>query len=250
MHGKTSKGFGKQRFLSLYREPRFNRRFPFSSCAHGVISCDAAIEAHSLKNYFGAIAEHSRRRGKTASGDLLFGNFDTFLLSNLTNGAKGGVHVTEVTNASRTQLLQPRNTGLRRKVAVRRILEFWALGRKNEFVFYNQKTGTPFVDLSAGLELACKKGGITGVTWHTLRHTFASRLLERGADIMTVKELLGHSTVAVTMRYTHSNLDSKVAAVGKLVGNCYNPATPCTEMQQSKPKVQSVTNSPLTHGVR
>jgi glycerol kinase len=44
-------------------------------------------------------------REKTASGDLLFGNVDTFLLSNLTGGAKGGVHVTDITNASRTQLL-------------------------------------------------------------------------------------------------------------------------------------------------
>ena len=123
---------------------------------------------------------------------------------------------------------------------VRRTLEFWALGRKNEFVFYNQKTGEPFVDLDAGLQLACKKAEIEGVTWHTLRHTFASRLLERGVDIMTVKELLGHSTVTVTMRYTHSNLDSKVAAVGKLAGNCYNPATPCTKLQQSPPKVSQI----------
>lgn len=119
-------------------------------------------------------------------------------------------------------------------------MEFWALGRRNEFVFYNQKTGKPFVDLSAGLELACKKAGITGVTWHTLRHTFASRLVYRGVDIMTVKELLGHSTVTVTMRYTHSNLDSKIAAVEKLAGKCYNPATPSTKMQQSVPKVSQI----------
>jgi glycerol kinase len=44
-------------------------------------------------------------REKTASGDLPFGNVDTFLLSNLTGEANGGVHVTDVTNASRTQLL-------------------------------------------------------------------------------------------------------------------------------------------------
>src|SRR5712692_7263688 len=44
-------------------------------------------------------------REKAAAGELLFGNIDTFLLWNLTGGAKGGVHMTDVTNASRTQLL-------------------------------------------------------------------------------------------------------------------------------------------------
>jgi glycerol kinase len=42
---------------------------------------------------------------KAAAGELLFGNIDTFLVWNLTGGARGGVHVTDVTNASRTQLL-------------------------------------------------------------------------------------------------------------------------------------------------
>ncbi len=44
-------------------------------------------------------------REKAAGGELLFGNIDTFLLWNLTGGPRGGVHVTDVTNASRTQLL-------------------------------------------------------------------------------------------------------------------------------------------------
>src|SRR5215467_11625337 len=44
-------------------------------------------------------------REKAAAGELLFGNMDTFLLWNLTGGAKSGVHATDVTNASRTQLL-------------------------------------------------------------------------------------------------------------------------------------------------
>jgi glycerol kinase len=42
---------------------------------------------------------------RAAAGELLFGNIDTFLLWNLTGGAQGGVHATDVTNASRTQLL-------------------------------------------------------------------------------------------------------------------------------------------------
>jgi glycerol kinase len=44
-------------------------------------------------------------REKAAAGELLFGNIDTFLLWNLTGGPQGGVHATDVTNASRTQLL-------------------------------------------------------------------------------------------------------------------------------------------------
>src|SRR6266581_2802854 len=42
---------------------------------------------------------------KAAAGELLFGNIDTFLLWNLTGGSESGVHITDVTNASRTQLL-------------------------------------------------------------------------------------------------------------------------------------------------
>lgn len=42
---------------------------------------------------------------RAAAGELLFGNMDTFLLWNLTGGSNGGTHVTDVTNASRTQLL-------------------------------------------------------------------------------------------------------------------------------------------------
>ncbi len=115
-----------------------------------------------------------------------------------------------------------------------KVLEAWWLGRKNEIVFYNPETGKPFVDLKAGFALACRKAGISGVTWHTLRHTFASRLVNRGVDIVTVQELLGHSTVTVTMRYTHTNLDSKRAAVEKLDSFGDNLVTVRPKMQQPR----------------
>ncbi|HMD37914.1 MAG TPA: hypothetical protein VKH15_01450 [Candidatus Acidoferrum sp.] len=41
---------------------------------------------------------------KAAAGELLFGNIDAFLVRNLSGGPKGGIHFTDVTNASRTQL--------------------------------------------------------------------------------------------------------------------------------------------------
>ena len=115
---------------------------------------------------------------------------------------------------------------------------FWNIGRSaegtNSFSTIPRPESHSWIS-KAGFALACKKAGIDGVTWHTLRHTFASRLVNRGVDIVTVQQLLGHSTVTVTMRYTHTNLDSKRAAVAKLEGFSDNLVTVCTKMQQSSP---------------
>ncbi len=49
----------------------------------------------------------------------------------------------------------------------------------------------------------CEKAGLRKIGWHTLRHTFASRLASLGAPIISIKELLGHSSIEITMRYAH-----------------------------------------------
>jgi integrase len=84
------------------------------------------------------------------------------------------------------------------------------------YVFVNGKTGTLFRDIKRSFQTACKRAGINSLRFHDLRHTFASRLVERGVDIITVKELLGHSTIRMTERYTHSHMDLKRKAVGCL----------------------------------
>jgi len=58
--------------------------------------------------------------------------------------------------------------------------------------------------------------GIQDFHFHDLRHTFASHLIMAGVDITTVKELLGHKTLTMTLRYAHLAPSHKVKAVDVL----------------------------------
>ena len=51
--------------------------------------------------------------------------------------------------------------------------------------------------------LACNRAGIKNLRFHDLRHTFATRLVLAGVDLATVSKLLGHSSITMTMRYSH-----------------------------------------------
>jgi integrase len=84
------------------------------------------------------------------------------------------------------------------------------------YVFYSPMTGDHFKDVKGALSAAVKRAALTKVTWHMFRHTFASRLTRSGVDIVTVKDLLGHSNISTTLRYAHSNEDAKRRAVAKL----------------------------------
>ncbi len=85
-----------------------------------------------------------------------------------------------------------------------------AAGRGTPALFLNQRGGrlsrqTAWQIISD----AAEKAGLTGhISPHTLRHSFATHLLEGGADVRVVQELLGHSSVATTQIYTLVTVDA------------------------------------------
>jgi hypothetical protein len=63
---------------------------------------------------------------------------------------------------------------------------------------------------------AAKAAGLKDVTWHTLRHTFISRLMMAGVDVRTVMDLAGHKSISMTMRYAHLAPGHSAKALEKL----------------------------------
>src|SRR5690606_8228102 len=60
---------------------------------------------------------------------------------------------------------------------------------------------------------SAKNAQLRRIGWHVLRHTFASHLVMRGAPLKAVQELMGHSTIEMTMRYAHLSPDARRQAV-------------------------------------
>ncbi len=83
-----------------------------------------------------------------------------------------------------------------------------------EFVF-TKADGMPYRGVR-GFAQACRRAGLSGVTPHTLRHTFASRLVMTGADLRTVQDLGGWKTIGMVERYSHLSPSHKAQAVERI----------------------------------
>jgi len=86
------------------------------------------------------------------------------------------------------------------------------------------KAGQPCYDFKRQFGNAVKKADIHNFCFHDLRHTFASHLVMSGVDLMTVKELLGHATLTMTMRYSHLAPDRRMRAI-KTLDSAYQTDT-------------------------
>lgn len=92
----------------------------------------------------------------------------------------------------------------------------WRSAKPSEWVFEG-KNGQPLSDIKKGWLKLLEQAEITNFRFHDLRHHFASKLVMAGVDLNTVRELLGHSDIKMTLRYAHLAPEHKSKAVSLLI---------------------------------
>ncbi len=95
-------------------------------------------------------------------------------------------------------------------------LHTWHKQCSNHDLVFPNKEGKQMDNVRKSWCSILKKSNITNFRWHDLRHHFASRLVMAGVDLNTVRELLGHSNLAITLRYAHLAPAHKAEAVARL----------------------------------
>jgi len=109
------------------------------------------------------------------------------------------------------------------------------IGKPAEAPVFESRKGEPYRSLRTAFMTACRKAEITDFRWHDLRHTFASHLVMAGVDLTTVKELLGHKSIDMTLRYSHLSQDHKRQATDRLADKIGVGVPPNFPPQAEKP---------------
>ena len=165
-------------------------------------------------------------RERAEAGDLCFGNMDSWVLWNLTGGVHGGVHITDVTNASRTMLMDIRTLAWRPGLCeafgvpmlmlpeIRSSSEIYGYGRKNGLLIDTPVAGILGDQQAAAFGQACFRPGMAKNTYGTgcfmLLNTGEEPVFSRHGLLTTVAYRLGGAKPAYA-------LEGSVAVAGSVV---------------------------------
>ena len=101
--------------------------------------------------------------------------------------------------------------------------------RSSEYVFTSEKTGGRLIDVNKAFSSARLEAGIPDFQLRDLRHSCATRLSDKGEELVTVAEILGHTDIRMTKRYSHGMHERKRAALEELVSDRHVNLTPKRE---------------------
>jgi len=192
----------------------------------------AALEAREANDRAGRISANEWRAARNYEllPELPEDQFTDYLrpmvLLSLNTGARQGELVklrwnaVDLDNAVITLHGDTTKSGSTRHIPLnteaREALERWRKQSTGPIVFPG-RDGGELAEIKTAWANLLKAAKITAFRWHDMRHHFASRLVMAGVDLNTVRELLGHSDLKMTLRYAHLAPEHKAAAVQKLM---------------------------------
>lgn len=88
---------------------------------------------------------------------------------------------------------------------------------KTGLVFVNEETGKAFTTIKKAWSTVRNTAKLENFRWHDFRHHFASQLVMAGVDLNTVRELMGHADIKMTLRYAHLAPEHKAEAVERII---------------------------------
>lgn len=107
---------------------------------------------------------------------------------------------------------------------------------------FPSKDGKPYTNIRKSFFTALKNAGIINFRFHDLRHNFCSHLAMSGVDLNTIRELVGHKSLEMTLRYSHLSLEHKRRAVDVLEKQMVSFWTPSPKEATIEKPVQDTSN--------
>jgi site-specific recombinase XerD len=96
------------------------------------------------------------------------------------------------------------------------VLQRWQEQTKDTGLVFSNTDGSLIASVKTGWLKLLDDAKISEFRWHDMRHTFASKLVQRGVDLVVVRDLLGHADFSLTLRYAHLEPKQKAEAVARL----------------------------------